>query len=81
MILKNENYALVYWNSDLEGPIFHFLNENVENIKDFAEVVVPKGTYYNIIEKTDIHDMVPPKTEKLLPNSISNLYFEYLKNL
>jgi len=77
------DYALVYWDKNTKKPITHYLNENVTNILDFANYVVPQGTTFNVVHTNDLaHKTIPKKIELALTDGESkSLFFEYFKAL
>lgn len=79
---NNSNLVVVYWSKDLDAPVYHFANENVSDINEFANIVIPKDVHYNVIEKKDVNNLaVPGMTNKILKNDTYNLYYEYLNAL
>jgi hypothetical protein len=78
-----KDLVVVYWSIETKRPIYNFANENIENIDEFAKLVVPEGIHYNIVHKDEVNQKAVPglKKENLTDSEYESLFYHYLNNL
>lgn len=81
--MKCENKIIVYVNPHSNTPIYHHANKNINDMLEFARIVVPEGVHYNIINSDEMaNETLPALTNYNCENDESfKSYFEYLAAL